>query len=569
MSESRLMIPGSERIPDRRSGTQITERAVDYRIQKTVSVYLKRYTPAALAALQVLASENNLLMNPGTPESSVQLIGKLGDLQKAFYAGDTSFYTAVNAKQEFMARTGSLGIPLALAQACAAPGKLLLQEGDIAVLGLDTRPIASPRLTRQLAFASRPGPLYPRQAAKAYGLPAGVGDGSGVVLGIISLGGGVRPANVQAYCQKIGCSVPDISWVPVDGGGNNPGSDADVENDLDVNVMIDVLAYAFGPSHKAKIVVAAASNTDQGFADALNTLIQRGIAHISISWGSQEAAWSGQGRAVMQNLAQGTKAKIFCASGDDGDRDGSQGKAVDFLASMPEVFGVGGTTLTLDGSGNRSTETVWGGTPGDGAAGGGVSVYYTKPSYQSAYPQLKGRGVPDVAAVADPATGLLIWTDQGLTPIGGTSGSTPLMATCFAVMDFLGINLTHDLLYAHQEWFFDITVGNNTPRVSATRRTEMGDSAQMVGCDPVGNPMYYVDKTAQPRFPAGPGYDVASGLGVLDFSKVIATLKGSGGTTAPPPVTTDPNLVHLEVVGAALGFIPTVNASGVCFSKKS
>lgn len=522
ITDVRVVLPGSEQ-PDlpvnTRFGSRVSQDPVDPSKQKTVTIYLRRMTPEILSALTVLASENQLLLRSDTPGSCVQMTGRLGNLWDAFAdrtPDSAQLYHSIRQNFEYDSRKGSLAVPASLAQLCAEPGQPLA-EGDICVLGLDDRPIASPRYSgrNQLPLDigylanSAPQALYPHQVARAYGLPANVGDGSGVTVGIISLGGGYKAGNLAAYCQKINCSVPSVEWIPVDGGGNHPGDDADTENALDINVMVSILAYAFGPNHKAKILVAAAPNTDAGFANGIATLVQRGCSNIGCSWGSAESQWAAQARAAMQNIARGTKCRIFPASGDDGDRDGLQGFNVDFLGSMPESFTVGGTRLVLNPDGSRFSESVWGGTPGGGAGGGGLSQIYARPDYQSAYPLTRNgqfwHGVPDFSGNADPASGYLIYQD-GLISVGGTSGSAPLYAVCFAVLDYLGIHLDHPTIYAHPEWFFDVTSGNNSPRV------------------------------VDPRFPAGTGYDVASGLGVLDFSKVIA----AHGVIQPPPVTPPP-----------------------------
>ena len=71
------------------------------------------------------------------------------------------------------------------------------------------------------------------------------------------------------------------------------------------------------------------------------------------------------------------------------------------------MTGVGGTSLTLNGSAYGS-ETVWNNqpthvqSPQGGASGGGFSINFAKPSWQSAPGVSSGnRQVPDVALNAD------------------------------------------------------------------------------------------------------------------------------------------------------------------------
>ena len=109
---------------------------------------------------------------------------------------------------------------------------------------------------------------------------------------------------------------------------------------------------------------------------------------------------------------------IFAASGDSGSDSGSQdcnfegqtGLDVDDPASQPTVTGVGGTSLSLLGSG--STETVWNDRYGSG--GGGVSSNFTQPSCQT------GPGTMTTPALCPLSSG--IFTFGGAVFEGSTGG---------------------------------------------------------------------------------------------------------------------------------------------------
>lgn len=85
-----------------------------------------------------------------------------------------------------------------------------------------------------------------------------------------------------------------------------------------------------------------------------------------------------------------------------------------------------------DGGGNLIGEKPW------TSSGGGPSAYENRPSYQNPLTSIIGnfRGVVDIAAVADPATGVWIYdsgnsyvsTNKGWMIIGGTSAATPIAA---------------------------------------------------------------------------------------------------------------------------------------------
>src|SRR5262249_42975706 len=139
----------------------------------------------------------------------------------------------------------------------------------------------------------------------------------------------------------------------------------------------------------------------------------------------------------------GTMGKtVFVAAGDNGSSDGQSdaGNHVDFPASSPYVVGCGGTTLEANVSTDTITSEVVGNetASNEGATGGGVSDFFPKPSYQDSVnvpaptSQAGGRGVPDVAADADPVTGYQVTIDGSTTTIGGTSAVAPLYAGLFA-----------------------------------------------------------------------------------------------------------------------------------------
>jgi len=136
----------------------------------------------------------------------------------------------------------------------------------------------------------RPNSFTPIQVASLYNFPAGTGEGE--CIGIIELGGGYRPADLQTYFAGLGVSLPKVSAVSVDHGKNHPTGDA---NGPDGEVMLDIeVAGAIAPA--AQIAVYFAPNTDQGFLDAVTTAIHDTTnkpSVISISWGGPERSGPG------------------------------------------------------------------------------------------------------------------------------------------------------------------------------------------------------------------------------------------------------------------------------------
>ena len=341
--------------------------------------------------------------------------------------------------------------------------------GVMAALGLDRLPVARTQLRRPRAT---PSVTYAvPQLGALYNFPPGT-DGSGVSVAIIELGGGYSSADLAQYFQGLGIKPPSVTAVPVSGGANQPGGDADAEVMLDIEVV-----GALAPG--AAIAVYFAPNTDQGFYEAISQAAHD-AAHkpsvMSISWGGPEDSWSASARDAMQSALEDAAAlgvTVIVAAGDSGSSDGeTDGQPhVDFPASSPFALACGGTKLVASG-GAISSEVVWNeSASNEGATGGGVSTVFGLPTWQatSAVPKgpggAAGRGVPDVAGNADPLTGYQVLVDGQAQIIGGTSAVAPLWAGLVARCNQkLGADLgdPHAALYQiGPRAFRDITLGNN------------------------------------------------------------------------------------------------------------
>jgi kumamolisin len=127
--------------------------------------------------------------------------------------------------------------------------------------------------------------------------------------------------------------------------------------------------------------------------------------------------------------------------------------------------------LTLD-AGTIGSEVVWNDGTSGGATGGGISDAFDLPAWQTnahVPPSANaggrvGRGVPDVAANADPQTGYTTYVDGSSGVIGGTSAVAPLFAALFARLNQQApkpLGFVNATLYANPTAFNDITSGNN------------------------------------------------------------------------------------------------------------
>jgi len=406
-----------------------------------------------LAAVRAFAQAHHLAIEHADPARRlVQLKGSAADIERAF---GTELRHYERDGYVCRGREGALHLPTDIVDRVDA------------VLGLDTSPMATPKIVPHRG-TTPPAGFLPNEVAALYGL--GDMEAAGQCIAIVELGGGYTAADNKAAFEAMGLEVPEIVSVSVDNGANDPedASGANGEVALDIQV-------AGGVARGAKIAVYFAPNTSQGFVDAISQAVHDD-AHkpsvISISWGSAEVNWSGQAVTAMNAALKDAAmlgVTVTAASGDalatDGEGDGKP--HVDYPSSDPYVLGCGGTRLDAIGN-SLSSEVVW--KSNGGGTGGGVSDLFARPDYQASanVPESGsakgGRGVPDVAGDADPDSGYRIVTGGRTDIIGGTSAVAPLWAGIIAGINAARgkpVGFVHDGLYANRSAFRDITAGDN------------------------------------------------------------------------------------------------------------
>jgi kumamolisin len=287
---------------------------------------------------------------------------------------------------------------------------------------------------------------------------------------------------MASYFNDIRVPTPRIVSVEV-GGKNAPG----VALQLDGEVATDIqTAGAAAPG--AAIVSYFAENSVDGIHAALTAALKDTVnkpSVISISYGSPEGD-EGNSPAEMEALnalfiqAARLNVTVIVSSGDTGSTLGANALKVEFPASSPFVLSCGGTSAVVSAGFKKiSSETVWNevwkfqGNTMPLATGGGFSAQFTRPPYQEtaigrgSYPQ-GFRGVPDVAASADPSRyGYFIRTIADAIA-GGTSAAAPLWAALIArINQKMGARgfVNPDLYAAAQRFpasFKSITQGNNS-----------------------------------------------------------------------------------------------------------
>jgi hypothetical protein len=242
-------------------------------------------------------------------------------------------------------------------------------------------------------------------------------------------------------------------------------------------------------------VIEAKSVNRADIRTAMLTAQNLGVNVIAMSFCASEPA--------SQALAFAPTDGVWIApSGDSG--------SPSFPATHSSVIAVGGTVAQLHPSNALAAETAWVG------AGAGMSTVAALPSFQR-IPSVQTlnttshRSIPDVAFHADPETGASIYSsiNGGWFVVGGTTVSTAFFAGVVAIANQFRKNQNKPLLTSIsgsvtlQDSLYMLMSSNGGP----THSTVLND---------------VVDGTAgEGGYAAGPGYDIATGLGSLDVQQFV------------------------------------------------
>jgi uncharacterized protein (TIGR03437 family) len=436
-----------------------------------------------------------------------------------------------------------------------------------------TKPDSTKPNSTKPDYTSAPGQtnyVAPGDFAVIYDLNPLYSDGINGTGQKIAIAGQIKVvlSDIQQFRSTFGLPANDPQMLLVPGSpnpGSNPKSGDLAESDLDLEWSGSV-----------------ARNVTQIFvySNDVMTSVQYAIDEalapvISVSYGDCELETPPSEYNAFLQWGQQANAQgmtWFAASGDDGaaDCDDSQnpGLSVDLPGSTPYVTSSGGTEF-VEGAGTYWSqsngangasalsyipETTWNDSAEDqepSASGGGASVLFSKPSWQTApgVPSDNARDVPDIALnTSDDHDPYLVYTSGSLQAYGGTSFAAPAFAGMTVLLNEKlgsgGVGNINPHLYslAPAGWssgmFHDITTGNNVVAVACPQRAFNCTST------PVG---YY----------AGVGYDQTTGLGSLDMYKLVTGWDGATTTTAPPP-SSGTNL-------ALLANLSTVSANDVVY----
>ncbi len=461
---------------------------------------------------------------------TIDAVGSVGQLASTLGVALTRYRTPAGATVFAEPETPAVPVPLA--------------HQVTGILGLDDLPAATPlaaqvHLGQGLHAApqpeAQPGPCAPAAGlaqqvggyttaslGATYGVPALTGagfDAASEHLAVYELAPS-SAADVGGFEACFGLHVP-LDVVTVDGGGT-PSSAGTAEADLDIEQLATQAPGA------AAITSYEGPNTDQGSYDTLARIVKDDSAqYISDSWGLCEPLnpTSGTGSIasmdVLLEQAASQGQAFFSAAGDSGSEDcleavDNTSLAVDYPASSPWVTAVGGTSRNLDG-----TEVVWNGcdgvtdggcAPGDGAGGGGTSSVEPRALWQAGLAEppsascppdgSRCREVPDVSA--DAGVPVVFFTGGSWGAFIGTSIGAPLESAIWADRGSECAQPTSGdaapALYA---------LAANGGYAGALQDIVSGDND--------------FSGTNGGQFAAGPGYDLASGLGSVNAAGAACT----------------------------------------------
>lgn len=442
---------------------------------------------------------------------------------------------------------GAAALLIALAQTCAAVAAPIAPEAGgsaratraaqpatpvPAVAGhVDARTLTSPLPTSQCLTTLKIRCYSPLQYHTAYGLDSLYrfqvnGAGRTIVL-VDSFGSPTIQHDLDAFDAQWG--LPDTTVQIVQAGTIPPfdPKNSDMTSWAGESTLDVEYAHAIAPGAHIVLVETPVAETEgvTGFPEMMaaeKQLIDSGVGDvISQSFGATENTFPGFSSGDFSSLlnlryafeaAARHHVTVLASSGDDGatdatlDGSGTYPTPVNsWPSSDPLVTSVGGTQLTLDDTGRRlSPDAVW--NDGFGAGGGGLSGVFSRPSFQQDVRGVVGshRGTPDISASAAVNGGAWVYFSYqpdrvGWHIIGGTSEASPIFAGIVALADQVAgrrLGNINDALYqlgtgrrAAYAGVVDVTSGNNS-------------------LDGVTG------------YPAGPGYDLASGLGTFNANLV-------------------------------------------------
>ncbi|MEV6262424.1 hypothetical protein AB0M42_16980 [Streptomyces sp. NPDC051784] len=305
----------------------------------------------------------------------------------------------------------------------------------------------------------------PRQIRTRLGL---TGDGSGQTVAItVAYDYPTAKADLNHFsehfglpqtCDTVAEGTDCFDFEQVYATGEKPAANTSWAQEAALDIE-----WVHSVAPKARVVlVEAADASASGLAKAIDVAASFHPAAVNNSWGmseySEESFYDTHCKLADSVCTQST---------------GDFGYPAGYSSTNPYALAIGGTKLVLDSDGNTTSETAWAST------GGGLSYFEPRPAYQNGVQPSAYRATPDVSFVADPNTGVAVYTSATGTgtwmQVGGTSLSSPIWAGIVAAADQLRAadgrsplavagptgDTAHAAVYGLGSALRDITAGGN------------------------------------------------------------------------------------------------------------
>jgi len=521
----------------------------------------------------------------------LEFSGSASQVQEAFH---TSIHKYIVNGEQHWANASDPQIPTALTPAVAGVLTLhnFIKKPAIHFTGDKLRAKVVPGIKPQVTFPPQNGQpainaLGPQDYAVIYNIkPVYTNNivGDGIEIGVVGRSDPYPGQDVQDFRNVFGAGsgafgVVNFGVLP---NGEDPG---DLGGDEEAEATLDsTWATAIAPGAYVYLVVSATTNTTDGIDLSEADIIEAGTYNImtesfsSCELYATDAQLAGQTAMAEQAAALGITYVV--STGDDGAEgcdDPSSPPAtnpisVNYLASTAFNVAVGGTMFNENGDPGKywasaaqvsetaisyipedvwnessSTNGLWSSSGGASAGNiegglGGTTQGVPKPYWQygvEGIPQDGVRDLPDVSLTAASHDPYLLCLEGSCEPnaqgeievyfVSGTSASAPSFAGIMALVDQSNEpqGLANYVLYklaASQSSYPSQCDGSDTVTVAA--------STCVFNDVTVGNNV--VPGETGTDYQAGPGYDMATGLGSVNVSNLV----NSWGTVTFKPTTT-------------------------------
>jgi len=551
-----------------------------------------------------LQSEGFQVTQVSKGRTVIEFSGTAAQVQQAFHTSIHSYL--VNGEAHY-ANASNPAIPAALAPVVA---------GVFTLHNFYKKPQITGRQRMPATFTGAPSPhvtfsdptihaLGPQDYAAIYNInpaySAGI-NGRGVIIGVVGRSDFILE-DVFDFQRAFGLpyTYPQIvsdGPTPSDLGG---GEEAEA-------VLDTTWSGAIAQGASVKVVLSASTNTTDGVDLSELYIVDNNLADVMTeSFGSCEAAFTNTEAAGVASLAEEAAAQgiTYMVSSGDAGAEGCDSPAeataggpvsANLLAATPFNVAVGGTMFNEGtqaskywGSAPPLNETAYSYIPENvwnescavstcgsqdanlAAGGGGASVFFSKPSWQSGVtgiPNDGARDLPDVSLTAAFHDPYLLCIEDSCSQgyiyfVSGTSASAPSFAGIMALVDQKAGGRQGQANYI----LYRLAATETLSQCNGSKTTSLPAASCVFNDVTVGNnavPGEAGYGTGSGQYQSGTGYDLATGLGSVN----VANLVNSWGSVSFNPTATTlglsptTSITHGTAVNVTVSVAPS-SGSGV------